>query len=507
MLLKPDFTFMLSISTKNYTCKPNGDELKNFTFVPAQLTVDSALNYASQGKAFCYTFETNSSGESFHISKKAAKNFVSTSTIIYDFDDMDVSMTDYISQIPYKPSFAYPTYSDGKNGYSRFRLAYVFDDEIYGETNFEEVYHAIANANEFIRETKEHGGWDVRNVAQMYYGTTSNAITYKSDYIYNVSDFEQYNVPRINEDKPEKKPVKILRINQCRNVDITFLDDFNTLPYETFFKKYADEYYHNYITSLETSLTLSNNEMWYEYPDDFVSVMRKRKGKLTLKWDIGQDRKKKIYITALIMVHNFPEISLENLIYNLAIERKRYYINIDNKIDNQVLVQTAINAFNNRTALNPSKHGAFRINKKFWVEQGIGVRQAVGFVRRERQVQKLLPFIDTAKSISQNHKNLIDNGITISLRTLQRMVARGDISIVMAGSSEIISKCRSATNYKDEIIELIRNNDKITISEIASIIGVDKSTAQRTINKMRGISIEREGNNRSGHWIFLDTCA
>ena len=97
--------------------------------------------------------------------------------------------------------------------------------------------------------------------------------------------------------------------------------------------------------------------MWLEYPEDYLSVMRKRNGKFTLKWDMGQDRKKKLYVTAQIMVHNLPDISLENLIYNLFIERKYYYNNSDNKIDNQVVIQTAINALNRKHELNPSKHG------------------------------------------------------------------------------------------------------------------------------------------------------
>ena len=506
MLSNSDFKFTLSVSTKNYACKPSGDEMRGFAFKPLQLTIESALQCANQGKAFCYTFRTNNADGFLPIGQKTAKNFISTSTIIYDFDDMEVNMTDYISLIPYKPSFAYPTYSDGKNGMSRFRLAYVFDNEIQGEENFEILYHAIANANQFVKETKEHGGWDVRNVAQMYYGTTLNAKTYKSDYIYNLSDFEQFCTSIPKEEKSKIKQSKKLDTNKYKDVDKTFLEDFNTLPYEIFFRKYYDVFHRNYMDSLESPLILSKNEMWYEFPEDYLSVIRKRSGKYTLKWEIGQDRKKRIYITAQMMMHNVPNISLENLIYNLALERRYYYNNSDNKIDNQVLVQTAINAFSKKIVLNPSKHGNFKVNKEFWEEQGIGIRQAVGYVRRERRLQEILPYIDYTKSIPQNHKILIDNGFNISLRTLQRMVARGDISIVMGESkTPLLSKCHNATNHMDVILELIKNNNTITVSEIASILNVEKSTVQRNINKMRGVSIEREGNNRSGHWRVIDT--
>lgn len=508
MLTNSDYTFTLSVSTGNYACKPSKEEMHKIAFVPFQLTVETALQCANQGKAFCYTFKSKNNDGYLPIKQKKVENFVSTSTVIYDFDDMEVNMTDYISQIPFKPSFAYPTYSDGKNGLSRFRLAYVFDKDIQGEENFDEIYHAIANANQFIKETKEHGGWDVRNVAQMYYGTTSTAKTYKSDYIYNVSDFAQFVIPVTKEEKFKNRQSKNLNTSKYKDIDKTFLDDFNNLPYDDFFKKYFDTFHHNYMDSLESTLTLSPNEMWYEFPDDYLAVMRKRSGKYTLKWDIGQDRKKKLYITAQMMLHNLPDISLENLIYNLTLERRYYYNNSDNKIDNQVLVQTAMNAFYYDMNLNPSQHGKFKVNKGYWNEQGIGVRQAVGYIRRERRLQELLPYIDSTMSLSQNHKILTDNGIKISLRTLQRMVARGDISIVMCNETRdtLLSKCRNATNRKDAILELIRNNDTITVSEIASILNIDKSTAQRNINKMRGVCIEREGTNRSGRWVILDTC-
>lgn len=510
MLLKNDFTFTLSVSIGNYACKPGNEEMHKIAFVPFQLTVETALQCANQGKAFCYTFNSKNNDGYLPIKQKKVENFVSTSTVIYDFDDMEVNMTDYISQIPYKPSFAYPTYSDGKNGLARFRLAYVFDKDIQGKENFDEIYHAIANANQFIRETKEHGGWDVRNVAQMYYGTTSTAKTYKSDYIYNVSDFAPFVVSVTKEEKSKNRQSKNLNECKFKDIDKTFLYDFNNLTYDEFFNKYFDAFHCNYEKSLESTLTLSPNEMWHEFPDDYLTVIRKRNGKHTLKWDIGQDRKKKLYITAQIMVHNLPDISLENLIYNLVLERNFYYKNFDNKIDNQILVQTAINAFHYDINLNPSKHGKFKVNKEYWNEQGIGVRQAVGYVRRERRLQEILPYIDCTKSLPQNHKILEDNGIKISLRTLQRMVTRGDISIVMyedkRDNDTLLSKCRNVTNHEDIVLELIRNNNEITLSEIASILDMDKRSAQRIINKMRGKSIERIGNNRSGHWMILDTC-
>ena len=509
MLLNQDFTFTLSVSTGNYACKPSKEEMYKIAFVPFQLTIETALQCANQGKVFCYTFKSQNNDGYLPIKQKKVDNFVSTSTVIYDFDDMEVNMTDYISQIPYKPSFAYPTYSDGKNGLSRFRLAYVFDKDIQGEENFDEIYHAIANANQFVEETKEHGGWDVRNVAQMYYGTTSTAKTYKSDYIYNVSDFAQFVVPLTKEEKSKNRQPKNLNTSKYKDIDKTFMYDFNNLSYSEFFGKYYNWYYENYKNSLETDLIMSENQMWYDYPDDYVTIPRKRNGKLILKWAIGEDRKKKLYLTAQIMVHNVPDITLENLIYNLNIERSCYYENKDNKINNQVLIQTAVNAYNTRIDLYPSKHGSYRVNKEFWHEQGINPQQAKCYINRDKRIQKVLPFIDSTKTVKQNYEILNQNGVKISMRTLYRMVTNGDIKIIMGerASSILSNQCHNVTNREDIILDLIKKNNQITVAEIASILGMSKRSAQRIINGMRGKSIDRVGDNRAGHWTTLDNGA
>ena len=504
MLANSEYEFTLFVSQKNYSSKPTQDEMRKMRFVPQQLTIESALECATQGKAFCYTFQSNKADGSLSVKDKKKENFISTSAIIYDFDDMKVSMADYINSIPYKPSFAYPTYSDGKNGLSRFRLAYVLDEEILGENDFNAVFHAIANANKFTPETKEQGGWDVRSVAQMYFGTTKDVSTYISNTVYSINDFEPYAVPVTENGISTKKPISKNRNNYEYAIDEEFLDNLNNNTFERFFKIYFDSYYSNYRHSLETELTLSDNEMWYEYPEDYVAVFRKRQGKYTLKWDIGEDRKKKLYVTAQIMLYNCPDLTIENLIYNLDIERCWYYDNTDNKINNQVLIDTAVNAYKKRMQLNSSKHGSYRVNKDFWTAQGANVYQAIGYIRRERNLQDILPYIKSDKTINENHQILKDNGFDISVRTLQRMVARGDISIIKNMYNTLLSKCRSnATILQNQIIDLMIENNKITADEIAKQLVCDITTVKRNIKKMRGILIDRVGNNRSGHWVVL----
>lgn len=258
-------------------------------------------------------------------------------------------------------------------------------------------------------------------------------------------------------------------------------------------------------------MTLSEDEMYFIYPEDYLSVPRKRNGKYTNKWNIGEDRKKKLYVSAQIMLYNKPDMTIENLLYNLNIERKWYYENSDNKITNDVIYNTAINAYKDRITIKSSNHGTFKVNKEFWEEQGISVYQAMGYIRREMHVKEILPYIDKYKSVKENHINLISNGFSISISTLYRMVSSGCIEIIKTKSNTtLLSKCEKQYRNSDtiqQVIELIRGNDEITEKEIANILNVKPITIKRAIKKVRGILIDRVGNNRSGKWVLIGDAA
>lgn len=496
-----EFTFTLSVSQKGYATKPNKEQVPKITFQPQRLTIESALRCAKEGRAFCYSFFTPNQEGLITIKDKKEANFLTTSAIIYDFDDMDTGMMNYIYSLPFKPSFAYPTYSNGKNGFSRFRLAYVFNEDLVGVDEFNTMYHAIANANGFVRETKEHGGWDVRNVAQLYYGTTSTATTYNGDRIYSQSEFLPY-VVALTEIKSKVSVSKVPDISKYESaVNPEFLHDFFCLPQKALYTKYREEYYPNYLPSLSTPLELDESEMFFRYPDDYVCVYHKRQGKYTLKWDIGEDRKKKMYITAQIMLFNLPTLSIENLLYNLRLERQWYYDNRDGKISNEFLLQTAISAFEKPYPLEPSEHPTFSLNKPFWEGQGFTANQAKMIVRGYLKAQEVNRLYNPLLTRKENLLILKENGIRISDRTLRRMVSREDIKIISSQNTHTyLSCCPDSDTIL--ILGMIDRNGYIKQSEIAAALNVSLPTVKRYMTAMKGVLIEREGNNRTGKWVL-----
>lgn len=501
MFADDGFTFSLCVSQKGYGTKPTKEQVPTLSFEPRNLTIDDALQCALEGRAFCYSFFTSNEKGTISLKDKKESNFLSTSTIIYDFDDMDVQMHDYIETLQFKPSFAYPTYSDGKNGYNRFRLAYVFDNAIWGVQDFNSMCQSIAAANEFVKEGNGHGGWDKRNVSQLYFGTRPGASTYNSHKIYNEADFRPYMT--YSTEPPKVLPRSRTDYTKYQtSLDPEFLRDFTHLQQTELYKKYRDVYYQNYEPSLSTPLILDESEMFFIYPNDYVCVTHKRKGKYTLRWDIGKDRKKKMYITAQIMLFNLPTLSLENLLYNLSIERQWYYDNRDGKISNEFLIQTAINAYNKPYPLKPSKHGKFKLNKAFWSEQRLTANQAKMVVRgvlKRRDVNRLY---DPQLSIRENYRMLQEKGVKISLRTLERIVTDGDIKIITQETPHTyLSCCPDCVTI--QILDLIRDNERITQSEIAVALSLSTRTVKRYMKEMEGRYIVREGNNRSGYWRVL----
>ena len=497
-----EFSFILHVSRDGYTTKPAKKLISRITFEPRKLTIDDALKCVTEGRAFCYTFSTASKDGIITLKDKTEANFLSTSTVIYDFDDMDVPMHDYIETLPFKPSFAYPTYSDGKNGYRRFRLVYVFEQPLSGVSAFNALYEAIAAANSFVPENRgQHGGWDRRGVSQLYFGTTAQASTYNGHIVYSISDFEQFAVVRT-----DAQPATTLNASTWPKyesvIDPRFLYDFMHISQEALFTKYKEQYFPNYAPSLSTPLMLDESGMFYTYPDDFVCVYHKRKGKYTLRWGIGEDRKKKMFITAQVMLYNLPGLSIENLLYNLRLERQWYYDNSDGKVDNAVLLQTAVNALEKPYLLEPSTHGAFKLNKEYWAGQGKTANEAKMIVRRLLRAREVDRLYDPELTISENYRMLKEQGVRISLRTLERMVTRGDIKIVTPHPHHTyLSCCRDADTIR--ILKLIDRNERITQSEIAEALNYTPRTIKRYMDAMRGVYIEREGNNRSGRWVII----
>lgn len=509
-----EFTFTQCISEQHFDQRPTKKQCSEIVFRPREVTISRLLDYACHGGVFSPTCKSTNKDGSFKIKAKTDDNFVSSSTVFFDFDKMDIPMQEFIDGLNFKPSFGYTSYRNGLEGMGfRFRLGYVFYKPIVGAQNYRELYVAVSTANNFPIETDATGGLDRRTEAQCYFGTRTDAETYYGGYKYSTQEFNDYrSTEKTFAFFPSTKtsPTStVITTNASVDVNPEFLTDFNTLSTQEFITKYYPIYGHNYVISLSTSLILDNTKMFFTYPEDYVAVLHKRKGNLTLKWEIGDNRKRKLFFTAQIMLHNVPSLTTENLLFNLRMERDWYYINTDNKVSNRYLINVAKNSMVKRYTLNPTEHGAFKVNKKFWKEQGISAQAASNHIRHYLKVQQVRPFINAYASISENVKILKEHGIKICDKTLRGMVTRGEIQINKSEAPHTyLSDCPSNVTIPDKpivtgILQLIQTDGAITQQAMADALGVDIRTVKRYIDEMKGTVIRREGNNRSGRWVVL----
>lgn len=55
-----------------------------------------------------------------------------------------------------------------------------------------------------------------------------------------------------------------------------------------------------------------------------------------------------------------------------------------------------------------------------------------------------------------------------------------------------------------KILELIKQNPKITLEEIANVLGISKRAVEKQVKKLREANIiERIGSDRSGWWKII----
>lgn len=502
-----EFTFRQYISEQLFSSKPSREALQNIIFRPREVTISLLLDYARHGGVFSPACRSNNADGSFHIRFKDRQHFESSSTVFFDFDDMATPMLDFIQTLPYKPSFAYTSFSNGLDGCGyRFRLGYVFNQPIVGNKNYRELYCAVRNANHFPTKSKGLGGLDELQEEQCYFGTNTNADTYNAGYYYSAAEFEKF---RYETDAYALGHRTVQNVNASVDISPEFLTDFNTLTTQEFVTKYYPLYGRNYVVSLSTSLLMDETKMFFRYPEDYVAVLHKRRGKITLKWDRGDNRKRKLFFTAQIMLHNMPSLTVENLLFNLRLERDWYYINQDNKVNNLYLINAAKSAMLKRYELNPTNHGQFKVNMKFWEEQGISAQAAANHIRHYLKVQQVRPFINPCASITENVKVLKEHGISITDKTLKGMVTKGEIQINNSEAPHTyLSVFPDDVTIHDKpivtgMLQLIQTDGAITQKVMAEALDVDIRTIKRYIDQMKGKLIRREGNNRSGRWVVM----
>lgn len=177
--LNESYRFDISISDRCYDHKPTSEDYKSMSFHVENLSADELIDRIKSGHSFCHVFKDN---------RRTKKNFLYASAVFIDVDDSPQPMEVFLNGCEHKPSIAYTTFSDGKNGTYRFRLIYLFDKRISSAEEYKYLYYHIINMIG-LEQTKDNCG---SVTTQLMNGNSSNYVrVFCSEHVWDKLSFLQ----------------------------------------------------------------------------------------------------------------------------------------------------------------------------------------------------------------------------------------------------------------------------------------------------------------------------
>lgn len=419
----------LSVSTERFERKEDIIP-KQLNFEQDLLAVEEFKEKVKEGYCFCHWFNTTK--DVFSIAEKTKNNFDCANVVFVDVDDYDVEMKEFVRHLPQQPTVYYTTPSNGKNGKYRYRLCYLFNQDIKDSQTFSTVYNGIVNSFRIsypvYPDKDKCGGVS----AQYMNGNGSpNCEVYSTDCVYTLSDFgvsytstttstDNFKVslaPKIRSNKDESKEFPF--------TDLEFKADFFSMSPYDLIPKYSQRYQFFDSTELEY-----NEEGYALVGDDYRQIFRRwyldistddkgREHKATVlrKRRDGDKRRYYMYLSALIRKQIMPDITFEHLLYNLVCERQYFYDNSDRVLTNQFLMEKALTVIN--TPIEKISLGSYRkrpkykIDREFCRKNGIKPVALSNMVRSKLYTEKIGELYDCNLSVAENLKNIRSHGVKV----------------------------------------------------------------------------------------------
>lgn len=466
--------FEISISTKAYSDK-NLIKWNSVEYQRQSITVEEFALLIKEGYCFCHSFKTN--GILFGLSEKKDANFLSADMVFVDIDDSDIVMNDYVGRLSKKPTLYYTTpnnHTEKSNYKYRFRLCYLFCLPIYTVETYHSLYDGIA---ESIRkdiqdvEIKDNCG---RTPSQQFSGNAkAECELYVTDNVFSHSDFpyqsnnvsfsSSLSISNGNLSKSAKKDDDtVIGVKDLIIADKSFISDINTLSPYDLIDKYRTKY--RYFTHTELhfqdgyALIPSDYQEIYRqtYMDSFIKNNGDEiKFSAVKKLRDGDNRRKKLYIAGLIMKKILPNITFENLLYNLICERTYYYDNSDRVLSNKVLANIARNVVNiplEKIQLQSKrKKRKFCVDKSYCAMLGISPNAMKNKVRKMLKDEEIGNAYDCSLSVAENLAAFKEMDISVGKSKLYQWCKENGINTKGEKSNvcnhDIYAELKEVTHY------------------------------------------------------------
>ena len=506
MYTNTNFSFTVSICKEPYESKQEttaaiigGDEgkqmrkdlgLKEKIGFKSMLTTPSELlQYVLSGYTFCGVFSGFPANKPkktyvrkdghFTLTGKSGKFFAGSYCIGVDIDETQYhSAEEFVSRLQQKPTIWYTSYSNqqydtstGMSKGARFRLIYVFDQEIHNKYFFRYCANKVhdmveSSTNEVIHDkcglqcTQYFNGTNFKNetlsidygCSDIIYSFTDFNIT-KEDFLEFLEDNCMYKSP----EPKQKKEIKKLKCSimskmieeettttQQQAILLSALDvieqsnsntesigfnfflvrDAYSLDWSDFHDKYKR--YNEYVFRTEredwSSITDSKgNIIQFQYCDEDY---------LELKWiprklKDGQHRKRTLFHRGWLRRIIKPQITPDELLYNLLFDREHFFDNSDKELSVYRLQEIVKDCFEYDIDVYKTQYEHIYQNTvdKCQKKQVIIHRTSKGLIRANSLCKELRwKFLDEAYnkslSVTENLQILNDSDFIICRATL-----------------------------------------------------------------------------------------
>lgn len=398
-----------------------------------------------EGYCFCHWFNTTK--DVFSIAEKTKNNFDCANVVFVDVDDYDVEMKEFVRHLPQRPTVYYTTPSNGKNGKYRYRLCYLFNQDIKDGETFTTIYNGIISS--FRASYPDYPNKDKCGgvSAQYMNGNGSpNCEVYSTDCSYTLGDFgvsytatptsaDYLNVspaPNISSDKDEVKEFPF--------TDMEFKSDFHSMNPNDLITKYG----HRYPFFESTELNF-NEDGYALIGDDYRQIFRRwyldisqdekgreHKAMVLRKRRDGDKRRYYLYLSALIRKQIKPDITFEHLLYNLVYERQYFYDNSDHVLSNQFLMEKARSVIDTPLEdINLGKYDKrpkYKVSRDYCRERGIKPVAWSNRIRSMLYTEKIGELYDCNLTVAENLECIRSHGVKVSKTKLYNFCKEMGIS-------------------------------------------------------------------------------
>ena len=516
MMQDSTFRFQTSISLEGYQKKSDATAclskagadaigMNKMAFYPRSVTVDEFLQYATTGHAFCNIFAfdvnqkywvTTSTGKHYEsypvyrngpnkgamkLSFKSDQFFYGSQAVYVDVDyTRYANVRDYLRTLTYPPTCVYMSYSDGadKGGVvsRRFRMVYVLD-QIYGRDEFIRISTAITD--QIVLDTAEPMEDDCgKRPSQYMNGVYGNNETYTSYFIYTATDFPQ------SYDQPSPPQSQGNAGDEDAVVfDEELVREMETMDYDRFMHFHSWQYRYVYRTERPGEW----NGIYQLTDEYFLELWYPKERQVD-----GMHRRRQLFMRACLRRLMYPDIDANTLLFNLYVDRKRFFDNSDGALSINALMTRVKRAM----GLTPEQLVAFcsndirrcqRTRPKFIVQSGIrtdwgtlsGISKRIRWAELDREY-------DRSKSVTENAENL-----DVSLATLYRYChenfidtnpERTQMTAREKREAKRLEKARNIERFKDIYDRSLSRRENLVLLEKAGL-KMSIGTLQEWIDK------------------------